>query len=297
MANALFPEGARSFAAGESDWDVHKFRAVLVDIHSAGPGTANAWTIASHTNTNVVTVTTAAAHGMTTGDRITIKGATAAGGARVNSTAYGVGAIFTSGGGAFVVTRAGTSAAAPPTFSTVSVGDVTMDGTAAVQYLGTTASLAPFSPLNFGSWDTRGFFTGYWTIANASASVFDIALPTGMTPGASSATGYFADLSKLVVSTFAPSGSRISIVTLADANKTNVGGVLGYNTTLTWTAVTGATVEGVLIARTNNTLTANADAADTAWVPIAWYDSLTNLPVTPNGGDITFTISPNLFTL
>ena len=52
---------------------------------------------------------------------------------------------------------------------------------------------------------------------------------------------------------------------------------------LTYTAVTGATVEALVLYRKNG-------GANTTWPLIAYIDTgVTGLPVTPNGGDITVT--------
>jgi hypothetical protein len=52
---------------------------------------------------------------------------------------------------------------------------------------------------------------------------------------------------------------------------------------VTFTAVTGATVEALVIYRKNA-------GANTTWRLVAYIDtSVTGLPVTPNGGDITIT--------
>ena len=52
---------------------------------------------------------------------------------------------------------------------------------------------------------------------------------------------------------------------------------------LTYTAVTGATVEALVLSRKNS-------GADTTWPLIMFEDTgVTGLPVTPNGGDITVT--------
>ena len=52
---------------------------------------------------------------------------------------------------------------------------------------------------------------------------------------------------------------------------------------LTYTAVTGASVEAIVLYRKNA-------GANTTWPLIAYIDTgVTNLPVTPNGGNITIT--------
>lgn len=64
--------------------------------------------------------------------------------------------------------------------------------------------------------------------------------------------------------------------------KTQVSGVFD-GTDLTYTAVTGATVEALVLYRKNA-------GANTTWPLIAYIDTgVTNLPVTPNGGNITIT--------
>jgi len=61
---------------------------------------------------------------------------------------------------------------------------------------------------------------------------------------------------------------------------------------VTYTAVTGATVEALVIYRHNA-------GANTTWRLVAYIDtSVTGLPVTPNGGDITVTWNASgIFTL
>lgn len=62
--------------------------------------------------------------------------------------------------------------------------------------------------------------------------------------------------------------------------KTQVNGVFD-GTDLTYTAVTGASCEAIVLYRKNA-------GANTTWPLIAYIDTgVTNLPVTPNGGNIT----------
>lgn len=64
--------------------------------------------------------------------------------------------------------------------------------------------------------------------------------------------------------------------------KTQVNGAFD-GTDLTYTAVSGATVEAIVLYRKNA-------GANTTWPLIAYIDTgVTNLPVTPNGGNITIT--------
>ena len=64
--------------------------------------------------------------------------------------------------------------------------------------------------------------------------------------------------------------------------KTQVNGTFD-GTDLTYTAVTGASVEAIVLYRKNA-------GANTTWPLIAYIDTgVTGLPVTPNGGNITIT--------
>ena len=69
---------------------------------------------------------------------------------------------------------------------------------------------------------------------------------------------------------------------VALGSKTTTGGVFD-SADVTWTAVSGSTVEAiVLYLDTGNVATS---------ILIAWYDTgITGLPLTPNGGDVTYTV-------
>ena len=73
--------------------------------------------------------------------------------------------------------------------------------------------------------------------------------------------------------------------------KTQVSGTFD-GTDLTYTAVTGASVEAIVLYRKNA-------GANTTWPLIAYIDTgVTGLPVTPNGGSITVTWNASgIFTL
>lgn len=65
---------------------------------------------------------------------------------------------------------------------------------------------------------------------------------------------------------------------------TTTGGLVDGNN-VTYTAVSGATVEAIVLYRKNA-------GANTTWQLVAYIDtSVTGLPVTPNGGDISITFS------
>lgn len=90
---------------------------------------------------------------------------------------------------------------------------------------------------------------------------------------------YYSDLSGIV-------GTPQEILTKTQTNGTFDG------TDVTFTSVTGATVEALVLYRQNA-------GANTTWRLIAYIDTgVTGLPVTPNGGNITITWSASgIFTI
>lgn len=114
--------------------------------------------------------------------------------------------------------------------------------------------------------------------ANVSLNVNDatdgpfIALVDTGTYTYSAAHDFYNDLSGIV-------GTDQRIVTPTVANGTFDGD------NVTFTAVTGATVEALVIYRKNA-------GANTTWKLVCYIDtSVTGLPVTPNGGDISITFN------
>lgn len=139
-----------------------------------------------------------------------------------------------------------------------------------------------------GSTGVNGVFT-VATVPNSTS--FTITL--GSAPGAYTSGGFIANLSKQFLSDFAPSGARVS--TSAElTNKTRTNGVLYGDSgesagVIRFAAATGDPVEAVILVQ-SATVSGAADAADTAQRLIAFYGSLTGLPVTPNGGNIDWTV-------
>ena len=114
--------------------------------------------------------------------------------------------------------------------------------------------------------------------AEGATGVFCALVDTG-TYTYSAAHQFYSSLSGVV-------GTDQEILT-----KTQVTGTFD-GTNLTYTAVTGATVEALVLYRKNA-------GANTTWPLIAYLDtSITGIPVTPNGGDITITWNASgIFTL
>lgn len=86
---------------------------------------------------------------------------------------------------------------------------------------------------------------------------------------------------------FMSSVSGIVATSAALASKTTTAGVADA-ADVTYTAVTGASAEALLIYQ-SSAVTGGSDVASSAQRVIAYIDTATGLPVTPNGGDITVT--------
>lgn len=114
--------------------------------------------------------------------------------------------------------------------------------------------------------------------AEGATGVFCALVDTG-TYTYSAAHDFYNDLSGVV-------GTDQEILT-----KTQVSGTFD-GTNLTYTAVTGASAEALVLYRKNA-------GANTTWPLICYLDtSVTGLPVTPNSGDITITWNASgIFTL
>lgn len=289
MANNWFLKGVEGFAAGDIDFDANQFKCILLDANNAGPA-ANAYMVSTHDNAATVTITTSAAHGLTAGDRVTIKGVVDTMPTVAVTTAYALGALVKTGTTRLRAVKAGTSAGSAPTYNTTA-GDYTVDGS--VVWKSEGAGVAD-SILNYGAWDaTRNFALGYWTVNTVPlTTTFTIVLPNA--PGTFTSGGYIMNLSKTFLSDVAGvAGAQVARST-ALASKTNAGGTLSC-AQIDFGTVTGAVSEAVLLCKT--AATAGADDADSAIRVVGYYDSLGLLPVTPNGGQITWTPSPNLGTI
>jgi hypothetical protein len=114
--------------------------------------------------------------------------------------------------------------------------------------------------------------------AEGATGVFCALVDTG-TYTYSAAHQFYSSLSGVV-------GTDQEILTNTQTNGTFDG------TDLTYTAVSGATVEALVLYRKNA-------GANTTWPLIAYIDTgVTGLPVTPNGGNITITWNASgIFTL
>lgn len=96
--------------------------------------------------------------------------------------------------------------------------------------------------------------------------------------------GLSVDLATMRFRSAIPSGNRVAS-SAAFASKTVTAGVADA-ADVTLTGVSGASVEAIAIYQ-SSAVGGGADVADTAQRLIAWIDTATGLPFTPNGGDIT----------
>jgi hypothetical protein len=97
MCNALFELAREKFLGGTLDWDTQTFSAVLMDLT---PSTSDAGIrqITSSTNATPIVVTTAVAHGFTTGDIVYVDGIT------TGTSGNGLWAITAASGSVFSLT-------------------------------------------------------------------------------------------------------------------------------------------------------------------------------------------------
>ena len=98
--------------------------------------------------------------------------------------------------------------------------------------------------------------------------------------------GYTFSAAHKFVSDVTGAGGTLVATSAALASKTVASGVADA-ADVTFTAVgAGAAITGILVFQ-SSAVTGGADVAASAQRIIAWVDTATGLPVTPNGGDIT----------
>jgi len=98
--------------------------------------------------------------------------------------------------------------------------------------------------------------------------------------------GYTFSAAHKFVSDVTGAGGTLVATSAALASKTVTGGVADAADVTFAAVAAGAAVTGILVFQ-SSAVTGGADVAATAQRLIAWYDTGTNLPITPNGGDIT----------
>ncbi len=126
--------------------------------------------------------------------------------------------------------------------------------------------------------------------------IFDVAtVPTTTTftvtlasaPGVYTSGGFIANLSLTFLSEFVPLAGRVA-TSAALNGKTITSGVADAND-VSWSSVAGDPTEAVIIVRTA-ALDADPDLTDTAQSLVAFYGSLSGLPLPANPGTVNWTI-------
>jgi hypothetical protein len=279
MANSLFELARQKFLGATLDWDGQTFSAVLMDLT---PTTSDAGVrqITSSTNATPIVVTTAVAHGFTTGDLVYVDGIA------TGTSGNGVWAITAASGSVFSLTDPVTGANA--------VGNGVGAG-------GYCVNLGPSTSSDF--WDDLdaalvGGASGKVnltspTIVNGVADAADVTF-TAITGNSVEAVGIIRDTGT------AGTSEMVAIITgkqIVVANTTLTAG-----TTLLVEPLKGAIPNGTVIAFSTGqsaTLSALANAGDrsltvsstTVTAGARGLAPITGsgLPVTPNGGNIVMT--------
>lgn len=98
--------------------------------------------------------------------------------------------------------------------------------------------------------------------------------------------GYTVSAAHKFVSDVTTAGGTLHVTSGALGSKTVTGGTADAADVVFTAVASNANTHGVLVFQ-SSAVTGGADVAATAQRVIAWFDTGTNLPVTPNGGDIT----------
>jgi hypothetical protein len=98
--------------------------------------------------------------------------------------------------------------------------------------------------------------------------------------------GYTFSAAHKFVSDVTGAGGTLVATSAALASKTATSGVANASN-VTWSAVTSGASTAAIIIFQSSAVTGGSDVAATAQRVIAFIDTATGLPVTPNGGDIT----------
>ena len=98
--------------------------------------------------------------------------------------------------------------------------------------------------------------------------------------------GYTFTASHKFVSDVTTAGGTLHVTSAAVGSKTGTSGIAD-GADVTFSAVTANASAHSFLVFQSSAVTGGADVAATAQRLIAWIDTGTNIPVTPNGGDIT----------
>lgn len=274
MTNALFELARQKFLGATLDWDGQTFSAVLLDLSQSDAGVRQ---ITSSTNATPIVVTTAVAHGFTTGDIVYVDGIT------TGTSGNGLWAITAASGSVFSLTDPVTAANA--------VGNGVGAGGYCVN-LGPSTSSDFFDDFDAALVGTKVNLTGntivsgvanaapvtFTSVTGASVEAVAIIRDTGVN-ATSEMVALITGKQIVVCNTNLAAGTTLLVepVKYAIPNGTTIAFSTGQSATLT--ALANAGDRSLTVSSTTVTAGGKGLAPATG----------SGLPVTPNGGNIVVT--------
>lgn len=278
MADKVYEKAREAFLAATDDWDSNTHSAALLDLTVSEVGNR---LIASSTNATPIVITTAVAHGFTTGDIVSITGHV------TNTAANGIWAITAASGSVFSLTD--------PITAANSVGNGVGGATGRAMNLGPSASGDNWDDLDACLVGAKVNLAST-TVTQGVADAADVTF-TAVTGNACQAIAIFRDTGTPSSSTLTALIDGRQIVTCAATTASTA-------TTLPVERLRGGIPNGTVLAFSNGasaTLSALANAGDRTLTVTALAATITagnradapvtgaGLPVTPNGGNISIT--------
>jgi len=274
MTNVLFELAREKFLGGTLDWDTQTFSAVLLDLSVSDAGIRQ---ITSSTNATPIVVTTAVAHGFTTGDIVYVDGIT------TGTSGNGLWAITAASGSVFSLTD--------PITGTNAVGNGVGSGGYCVN-LGRSTSADFFDDFDAALVGSKVNLTSptivggvadaadvtFTSVSGASVEAVGIIRDTGAN-GTSEMVALITGKHIVVCNTNLAAGTTLLVEPIKYAIPN--GTVLAFSTgqSATMTALANAGDRSLTVSSTTVTAGAKALAPATG----------SGLPVTPNGGNIVVT--------
>lgn len=279
MVNAVFELAREKFLGGTLDWDTNTFSAVLADL-TPTISDAGIRQITSSTNATPIVVTTAVAHGFTTGDIVYVDGIT------TGTSGNGLWAITAASGSVFSLTD--------PITASNAVGNGVGSGGYCVN-LGRSASADFYDDFDASIIGAKTNLTSP-TITSGVADAADVTF-TAVTGNQSEAIFIIRDTGTSATSEMVALVTGKFIVTCAVTTASTA-------TSLPVERIPGGIASGATIAFSNGasaTLSAPATAGDRTLTVTSTAATISagsrgvaaasgsGLPVTPNGGNIVIT--------
>lgn len=276
MADKVFLRGLEAFLAATDDWDTNTHSAALLDLTVSEVGNR---LIASSTNATPIVITTAVAHGFTTGDIVSITGHV------TNTAANGIWAITAASGSVFSLTD--------PILGTNVVGNGVGGATGRAVNLGPSASGDNWDDFDACLVGAKVNLTSP-TVTSGVADAADVTF-TAVSGNACQAVVIFRDTGTTTTSTMTALIDGRQIVTCAATTASTA-------VSLPVERLRGGIPNGTVLAFSNGasaTLSALANAGDRTLTVTSTAATITagnradapitgaGLPVTPNGGNIS----------